>query len=113
MKKLLSTAIELAQSIRSAIAQRRSQRRDRDAFMQLVWQEDRIFSDIGYTRADVNWAANLPIHMNAAKELQNRVRGGEETGCKETAEPEKPIERASRVRVGANSESVGCVGCCC
>lgn len=55
-------------------ARRRQWRQDRDAFMQLVWQEDRILADSGLTRDDINWAVSLPLSVNAACALQDRAR---------------------------------------
>lgn len=60
--------------ISNVLARRRLQRQDRDAFMQLVWQEDRTLIDAGLSREDVNWAVQLPLHKNAALELRNRLQ---------------------------------------
>ena len=54
-------------------ARRRQWQQDRDAFMQLVWQEDRILADSGLTRDDINWAVSLPLSVNAACALQDRA----------------------------------------
>lgn len=85
MKTLLIKGVNLIKACKAAVVLRREQRRDRDAFMALVWQEDRVLSDVGYTRADINWAVNLPIHMNAALELDKCVRGAQ-------ANKESPVQ---------------------
>ncbi len=73
MNKLISQSIRSFGQLRQFFALRRAQRRDRDAFMQLVWQEDRTLTDAGYSRDDINWAVNLPLSQNAALALKERV----------------------------------------
>jgi len=36
--------------------------------------DDRMLTDIGVTRADVDWAARLPLKVNASLALQERAR---------------------------------------
>ena len=57
----------------SALRRRQKQRRDRAAFQALIGKEEWIYRDLGISRGDVEWAARLPMHVNAAQELE-RVR---------------------------------------
>lgn len=57
-----------------AYCTRRQQKIDRKAFMNLVGKEDWIYDDMGVHRGDVEWAATLPLNINAAKELE-KIRG--------------------------------------
>ena len=54
----------------AAIRTRLRQRRDRAAFMTLVGKEEWIYRDLGVSRGDVQWASRLPMHINAAEELE-------------------------------------------
>ncbi|QKV19736.1 hypothetical protein [Oricola thermophila] len=45
-------------------------RRDRAAFMNLLDKEEWVYEDMGIGRADVEWAARLPLHVNASLELE-------------------------------------------
>lgn len=47
----------------------RQARIDRAAFRQMLSLEDEILDDIGVTRANVEWASQLPIHQSAAQAL--------------------------------------------
>jgi len=59
-----------------AFADWRKRRRDRAAFLQLLGKEDWVYEDLGISRADAEWAAGLPMQINAARELENlRARG--------------------------------------
>lgn len=58
----------------TAYCTRRQQVIDRKAFMNLVGKEDWIYSDMGIHRGDVEWAATLPLNVNAARELE-KIRG--------------------------------------
>ncbi|MCF6273516.1 MAG: DUF1127 domain-containing protein [Rhodobacteraceae bacterium] len=49
---------------------RREQRINRAVFKNLLALDEHILKDIGVTRGDVIWAANLPIEKNAACELE-------------------------------------------
>jgi len=53
---------------------RRQQKIDRKAFMNLVGKDEWIYNDMGVHRGDVEWAATLPLNINAAKELE-KIRG--------------------------------------
>ena len=46
-------------------------RESRDAFKHLMSLDDVLLRDIGVTRADVEWAAQLPLKVNAAHALQD------------------------------------------
>ena len=55
----------------------RQQRIDRDAFLALLGKEGWVYRDMGVSRADVEWAARLPLHVNAGRELEKlRARSG-------------------------------------
>lgn len=54
----------------AAIGQRRRDRERRDAFKTLLRLDERTLKDIGLARGDVVWASRLPLHANAAAELQ-------------------------------------------
>ncbi len=63
----------LLRAVSNAIAarrERRQQRLDRKAFMYLVGKEDWVYRDMGIHSGDVDWASRLPLHINAAKELE-------------------------------------------
>lgn len=45
-------------------------RERRDAFKTLLRLDQKALKDIGLTRYDVLWASKLPLHVNAAEELQ-------------------------------------------
>lgn len=60
----------------SALLRWHRQRRDRAAFMTLAGKDDWVYRDLGIHRGDVEWASRLPMHVNAAKELEKlRTRG--------------------------------------
>ncbi|GAB4362985.1 MAG: hypothetical protein Kow0026_27200 [Oricola sp.] len=52
------------------IAAWHKRRRDRAAFLQLLDKPDWVYKDMGIHRGDVAWAARLPLHVNAALELE-------------------------------------------
>lgn len=56
-----------------SIRRRRGHRLDRAAFLNLTRLDERLLDDIGVTREDVAWAAALPIEVNAALALRERV----------------------------------------
>ncbi len=56
----------------------RQQKLDRKAFMNLVGKEDWVYRDMGIHSGDVEWASRLPLHINAAKELE-RIRKANHT----------------------------------
>ena len=58
-------ADELAQYQRN-----RQTRIDREAFRQMLSLDDELLDDIGVTRANVEWASQLPIHQSAAQALE-------------------------------------------
>ena len=65
--------------LRARAAESRRRRLDRQAFLTLLGKEDWLYRDVGVSRADIEWAARLPLHMNAARELdrlRDRVRMG-------------------------------------
>ncbi|MFZ2099928.1 MAG: hypothetical protein WAU86_05140 [Oricola sp.] len=74
--RLTGLLLRFAARTTSAIATWRKRRRDRAAFLNLLDREEWIYRDMGITRGDVTWASRLPMHMNAAKELEKlRARG--------------------------------------
>lgn len=52
-----------------------ARRMDREAFRHLSQLDDSLLDDIGVTRADVEWAMNLPPSQDAAIALQLLSRG--------------------------------------
>ena len=46
-------------------------RESRDAFRHLLSLDESLLRDVGVTRADVEWAAQLPLSVNAARALQD------------------------------------------
>ncbi len=55
------------------IRRRRDHHLDRAAFLNLTRLDERLLDDIGVTREDVAWAVALPIEVNAALALRERV----------------------------------------
>lgn len=70
-----SLVTQLVQRVQMSIQQRRARRIDRDAFSHLTRLDDSMLRDIGVTRADVQWAMNLPLSQNASDALQLVARG--------------------------------------
>lgn len=74
------SALRLARRIAAAplsLYRRWRQRRiDRLAFQRMLTLDESMLKDIGVTRGDVVWAANLPLRCNAAHELQKVARFG-------------------------------------
>jgi uncharacterized protein YjiS (DUF1127 family) len=64
IKRLLS-------ALRQAIASWRARRDSRDAFANLLYQDDHILADIGVLRDEVEWAARLPLAVDAATALRD------------------------------------------
>ncbi len=64
----------LWQDAATRLAERRRRRLDRSAFLTLTGLDDATLRDIGLARADVEWAAQLPLDVNAARALQARKR---------------------------------------
>ena len=56
------------------VARRHRQRIEREAFRRVLALDEHMLKDIGVTRGDVIWAANLPIERSAARELQRISR---------------------------------------
>jgi uncharacterized protein YjiS (DUF1127 family) len=57
--------------------------RARRTIASLAEHDDALLRDIGVTRGEIDWAANLPLHVNAAHELEARSyrrRRGERHG---------------------------------
>ncbi|MCR9122035.1 MAG: hypothetical protein NXH91_07150 [Phyllobacteriaceae bacterium] len=68
-RRLADRALAWLDHRREQAAERRRHRLDREAYRALLGKEDWVYDDMGVTRADVEWAARLPLHMNAAREL--------------------------------------------
>ncbi|WP_282605429.1 DUF1127 domain-containing protein [Pelagibius sp. Alg239-R121] len=75
--------------------ERRSYREARAAFMQNVYLDDKLLDDIGVTREEVDWAAGLPVQINAALALHARARrrrsGNLGTGGGASEAPERAL----------------------
>jgi uncharacterized protein YjiS (DUF1127 family) len=68
-------ALRLPMSRLAAMLETRRQNRDRrDAFLNMLRLDDNILDDIGVTRAEVDAAARLPLHLNAADALTATAR---------------------------------------
>ena len=67
-----------AARLRAWAAEREQRRIDRAAFRTLLGLDDQMLRDIGVTRDEVRRAANLPLSVNAAQELDavKRARRG-------------------------------------
>jgi uncharacterized protein YjiS (DUF1127 family) len=61
----------LVHTLREAVSTWRSRRDSRDAFVNLLHQDDRILADIGVLRDEVEWAARLPLAVDAATALRD------------------------------------------
>jgi uncharacterized protein YjiS (DUF1127 family) len=71
-RAIVRAVVRTAQSL----ATWHKRRRDRAAFIQLLGKEDWVYEDMGISRADAEWAAHLPMQINAARELERlRARG--------------------------------------
>jgi len=55
-----------------ALATWRARRERRDAFANLLGYDDRMLADMGVIRGDVEWAMGLPLHVDAARALDDR-----------------------------------------
>lgn len=60
--------------IATSMNHRAKQRADRIAFKHMLALSPEILKDIGVSRGDIMWAANLPIEKNAAIELEKVAR---------------------------------------
>ena len=67
---LAGLAASAARASVSALGRWHKQRRDRAAFMNLLGKEEWVYRDLGIHRGDVEWASRLPMHVNAALELE-------------------------------------------
>ena len=71
----IGAALRLPMSRLAAMLETRRQNRDRrDAFLNMLRLDDNILDDIGVTRAEVDAAARLPLHLNAADALTATAR---------------------------------------
>lgn len=79
VRRLVDAAARWIGQRRAIAAELRRQRLEREAFRALLGKEDWVYRDMGTNRADVEWAARLPMHINAARELdrlRDRARMG-------------------------------------
>ena len=72
-RRVLDAATAWLNDRRALAAQRRQDQLNRQAFKALLGKEDWVYQDMGVSKADVEWAAKLPPHINAAREL-DRIR---------------------------------------
>ena len=68
--------------IASKLAQARKHRENRAAFNHMLTLDDNLLNDVGVTRANVEWAAGLPISVNASQALEDVARGAKFGGTK-------------------------------
>lgn len=64
----------LATRLRHKLETHREHRVTRRAFMNTFRLDDRMLDDIGVTREEVEWAASLPLEVNASHALYARAR---------------------------------------
>lgn len=67
---LLRRLTQQFEYIRQRLEKRRDLKQARAAFLNVAHLDDRLLEDIGVTREEVQWAASLPLEMNAALELK-------------------------------------------
>jgi len=78
-RRLTDAAARWLDARRALAAERRRQRLNRQAFRALLGKEDWVYRDMGTTKADVEWAAGLPLEANASRELE-RLRDRAQMG---------------------------------
>ena len=72
---ILATAFrQISKLFKQQYLQKRQYQKNQRVLSQLLNLEDNILADIGITRADVIWAKNLPIEVNATIELEKISR---------------------------------------
>ncbi len=67
---VFSLAHRWLSSAKEFVTKRYDQYMDRLAFQQLLKLDEHMLKDIGVTRADVIYANNLPVSVDAAKEIE-------------------------------------------
>lgn len=67
--RIMGVLAQAALVIPRALVRWQRQRRDRAAFMTLLGKDEWVYRDLGIGRGDVEWAARLPMHQNAAREV--------------------------------------------
>lgn len=72
-RSLLSALSTFLQRFRAYRERRSSLKDDREAFLHVVYLDDRVLFDMGVTREEVEWAASLPLEVNAARALKERA----------------------------------------
>jgi len=71
---VVQLVLALWKTLQTWLQKRQDERDARDAFQAVRRLDDRMLADIGLIRADVEWAASLPLHINAAQALAERKR---------------------------------------
>lgn len=71
---LLGILREIFKKYRHSRQLRKSQRDARTAFLPILRMDDQMLEDIGITREEAQWAAGLPLEVNAAKAMHARAR---------------------------------------
>lgn len=61
----------IAKSLKHYLDAVHRRRESRDAFKHLLSLDDALLRDVGVSRADVEWAAQLPLKVNAARALND------------------------------------------
>ena len=69
-----SGVTRLLKGIKNRWAMHAQRRTDRAAFRHMLTLDDEILDDIGVTRANAEWASQLPIHLSASRELEELTR---------------------------------------
>lgn len=70
----LGSPLQLLSIFKGYIVKKYNQHVDRQAFNYLLTLDDSLLRDIGVTRADVNWASNMPVCEDAAANLEKIAR---------------------------------------
>lgn len=74
LRRFLGLLLKIREQQSRARRLRKSQRDARDAFMRSLRLDDKILDDIGVTREEVEWAARLPLEVNASSALYATAR---------------------------------------
>ena len=73
LRQVLSLLLRISEQQIQARRLRKSHRDARDAFRRTLRLDDNLLDDIGVTREEVEWAATLPLEVNASRALYARA----------------------------------------
>lgn len=83
--------------------QRKLHKDARTAFMTTLRLDDKMLKDIGVTREEAEWAATLPLEINAAKALHARARSRRQD---EASQPRLGCRRSCVINRGLSARDV-------